>query len=460
MRNGIAVAAALSMLAAAPAYAGRFPAGSPATTNNADSCDLGNFPAATLLLPYFEVDVTGPLKRTLLVTVTNTSEQAQIAKVILWTDWGYPVLDFNLFLTGYDVQALNLADILVNGFIASPRGGPSVGTAPGELSRPNAANPNFASTVSNFCGEGALPGPIPGSLRADVRSALTNGTAAACGTTRIGGVHPFAAGYVTIDVVSTCTTTLPTEEAYWGQLLYDNVLMGDYEQINSDSATGNYAGGNPLVHIRAIPGGGPAGATPTVNLPYTFYDRLTPRSGPHTRDRRQPLPSAFAARFIEGGTGAFNTNLKIWREGATGPGAACADYVRNGELTISDVVRFDEHENPTTFAPPLFLTPRLGPAPATSSASTTTDTRFPPLSGSGDIGGWIYLNLHNDGPGAYTVPHSRATQNWVVVSMSAEGRYAVDYDAASLGNGCSPALPVSNANGGNVSIGPVPDPTP
>jgi len=211
MRNWIAAAAALSMLAAAPAFAGRFPAGSPATTNNADSCDLGNFPAATLLLPYFEVDVTGPLKRTLLMTVTNTSEQAQIAKVVIWTDWGYPVLDFNLFLTGYDVQALNLADILVNGFIASPRGGPSIGAMPGELSRPNAANPNFAATVSNFCADGALPGQIPNSLRADVRSALTDGTAAACGTARIGGVHPFAAGYVTIDVVSTCTTTLPTE---------------------------------------------------------------------------------------------------------------------------------------------------------------------------------------------------------------------------------------------------------
>ena len=29
----------------------------PATTNNDDSCDIGAAPAATLLLPYFEVDL-------------------------------------------------------------------------------------------------------------------------------------------------------------------------------------------------------------------------------------------------------------------------------------------------------------------------------------------------------------------------------------------------------------------
>ena len=33
-----------------------FAAGSPSTTNNSDSCDIGVTPAATLLLPYFEVD--------------------------------------------------------------------------------------------------------------------------------------------------------------------------------------------------------------------------------------------------------------------------------------------------------------------------------------------------------------------------------------------------------------------
>jgi len=116
----------------------------------------------------------------------------------------------------------------------------------------------------------------------------------------------------TIDVAATCGTTLPFDPAYFStEILFDNVLIGDYQQINPNPATGNYAGGNPLVHIRAVPEGGLAGQPAVLtNLPYTFYDRYTPAAA-RTFDRRQPLPSVFAARYIQGGTGAFNTNFKI-----------------------------------------------------------------------------------------------------------------------------------------------------
>src|SRR5438876_9158832 len=89
-----------------------FTAGSPATTNNKDSCDIAVLPAATLLLPYFEVETTAAAGTgtTTLFTVTNTSRYPQIAHVTLWTDWAFPVLVFDLFLTGYDVQGINLFD--------------------------------------------------------------------------------------------------------------------------------------------------------------------------------------------------------------------------------------------------------------------------------------------------------------------------------------------------------------
>src|SRR5437870_5521746 len=94
-------------------------AAQPATTNNYDSCDISATPAATLLLPYFEVDTAAPpgTGTTTLFTVINTSRYPQIAHVTVWTDWGYPVLAFNLFLTGYDVQGINLFDVLVRGVI-------------------------------------------------------------------------------------------------------------------------------------------------------------------------------------------------------------------------------------------------------------------------------------------------------------------------------------------------------
>jgi hypothetical protein len=52
------------------------------------------------------------------------------------------------------------------------------------------------------------------------------------------------------------------------------------------------------------------------------------------------------------------------------------------------------------------------------------------------VSGWIYFNLDDgvdlDGRGAH--------QNWVTVRMEAEGRYSAAFDAAWLGNGCSPAV--------------------
>jgi hypothetical protein len=484
MRTRIAVIA-LTTLLASSAFAGRFAFNAPATTNNNDSCDVGLFPAATLLLPYFEVDVNGPQStaQTTLFTVTNVSDLPQIARVTIWTDLGYPILTFNIFLTGYDVQPINLYDVLNRGIIAPPMGttstGMTFGPSPiGPLSAANTANPNIAtSAISGLNPTCAfLPGPIPASLIADVRSGLTTGIIASCGTARVGTTHANAIGYATIDVVANCSPLSPRSASYWDELLYDNVLMGDYQQINPDPKTGNYAAGSALVHIRAIPTGGtPTGVTGT-NLPYTFYDRLTPRGGDRTRDRRQPLPSAFAARYIQGGPDGFNTNFKIWREAGVGPDAVCGDYVTQGNQPVFEIVRFDEHENPTTFAagiidvdPDMFYGPTVIRLPEASSLPTSS-TFFPLISTSGDAGGWIYLNLNNGGSTAYNVAMGRdfragvttgprQSQNWVVASMFA-GRYAVQFDGVALGNGCSPALTTTTANGGVVFIGPAPNQTP
>lgn len=465
MRRTIATIALL-LLGSIPAVAARFPANAPATTNNDDSCDVGVYPAATLLLPYFEVDFNSPqtTARTTIFTITNVSPNPQIAKVTLWTDWGFPLLGFSLFFTGYDVQALNLYDVIARGLIAPTgpnSGGTSIATPPGELSHGNLANPNFAKNVPLDCARGALPGFIPPALLTDLRTGLSAGSAFwSCGgsSPRIGGSHSNAIGYATVDVVATCSQTLPTQPKYFDEeLLYDNVLAGDYAQIDPNPASGNYAGGNPLVHIRAIPEGGQAGVMRASNLPFTFYDRETANGGgARGRDRRQPLSSAFAARFVEGGAGGMSTDLLMWREPALAT-AVCADAGKNAELPIAEVVRFDEHENPTTFALPLLLAPRLEATAVTSRTPTTRETRYPPLAGTGDAGGWLFLNLHQSGgPLPYRAPDDRPTQNWVVVSMFAEGRYSVAMDASPLGNGCSPAMPISEADGGPAVIGPLP----
>ena len=416
----------------------------PTSTNNDDTCDIASSaPAATLLLPYFEVDFKSPqtTARTTLFTIVNVTDLPQIAHVVVWTDWSFPALDFNIFLTGYDVQGINMYDIFARATIAPGAtpgtGGTSSNTTvptnptPGSQPAPNDANPN----ITSLAGCGNLPGVFSSTLLTDLQLIFTTGKgtgAAVPCTAAVGGVHANAIGYVTIDVAPTCHTSLPNEPGYFSLILFDNVLIGDYQDINPNPATGNYAGGNPLVPIRAVPEGGPAGSVPGTNLPYTFYDRYTAGIVPRTIDRRQPLPAVWAARFINGGTGAFNTNFKIWREGitigaCTGAGIAA---ISNSNLTIFEVVRFDEHENAT-------------------------------ISTSGDVGGWMYFNLNNNSvagtysvarPGFFPPGVTRPSQNWVIVSMFAEGRFSVDFDAAWLGNGCSAPVALSSVPG--AFIGP------
>ena len=93
------------------------------TENNA-SCDITVSPAATLLLPLFEVEANKPVgdAANTIFSIVNTSRLPQIARVTIWTDYGYPALWFNVFLTGYDVQPISMYDIVDNvavGFSAS-----------------------------------------------------------------------------------------------------------------------------------------------------------------------------------------------------------------------------------------------------------------------------------------------------------------------------------------------------
>ncbi|HKR66859.1 MAG TPA: hypothetical protein VJZ00_24240, partial [Thermoanaerobaculia bacterium] len=413
------------------------------TTKNDDSCDVMVAPAATLLLPYFEVDLASPTGETTLFTVTNVGALPQIAHVTLWTDAAFPVLDFNIFLTGYDVQSINLYDVIARGRIAEP--GTSHHAHTGDRSKPNDANPLLDLTNCD-----RLAVFIPDSILLDMQRALTLGRSSRCAPdARVGGTHLHAIGYATIDVVASCGTTLPTDPDYASKvLLYDNVLSGDYQQVYSAN---NFAQAAPMVHIRAFPEGGAPGAK-TTNLKRTFYSSM--QTGGATADRRQPLPSTFAARWISGGSVGFNTTYKIWRE-APRRVSACA-VSQNLTLPIGEFVRFDEEENPTTriFECPILCPPDPGPQlPATSSASVADLSLFP-LPEDGAIAGWVYMNLDNayiENPGPFP------SQNWVITTMRAEGRYSVDMEASALGNGCSAIAPITDEERGLPAIAPAPN---
>ena len=114
-----------------------------------------------------------------------------------------------------------------------------------------------------------------------------------------------------------------------------------------------------------------------------------------------------------------------------------------------EVVRFDEEENPEAIVCELMIpcsTIYLLPLPATSLRNAASGDF--PNNTQGAVGGWMYVNfddIENDG---------RASPAWMTVSMRAENRFSVDFDAASLGNGCSPPIVASEASGYGMPIGP------
>jgi hypothetical protein len=415
-----------------------FDDGGPATTNNDDSCDISVAPAATLLLPYFEVDLDDPAGETTLFTITNTSNEDQIAHVTLWTDYSFPVIDFNIYLTGYDVQAINLFDIIERGIIA-----PDAGTGTDVTDRGDYSDLNGDLSLG-ACDR--LPGSLDDAYIVRMQSAFTEGTVPdlgdLLGCNNVGNEHDNAVGYATIDLADLCSTSLPTDPGYFTtEIRFDNVLIGDYQQVHSAN---NFAQGNPMVHIRAIPEGGEPGEPAIINFDRTFYSRFQAGG---VLDRRQPLPSIFAARWIEGGASTFQTSFKVWREGNTLNGnRTCATWDDN-VTSIAELVTFDEAENAWGDVPVSRVSPPITQEFTLPETSLTSVGGTPyPQPDNGAIAGWIYLNLDNDDADQI------ASQNWVIVSMRAEGRYSVDFDAAWLANGCTPEEPVSEVTTGTDGV--------
>jgi hypothetical protein len=79
----------------------------------ANICAHDAVPAASLLFPYVVFDYSNPTSgETTLIAITNMSSQAQIVHLTLWSDISVRALDLNIVLSGYDVQTINLRDIL------------------------------------------------------------------------------------------------------------------------------------------------------------------------------------------------------------------------------------------------------------------------------------------------------------------------------------------------------------
>ncbi len=419
------LALAPAALACAVLLAGGIPAA-------AKTCAADAVPGATLLLPYFEVDLADPNGLTTLFSVNNASATAVIAHVVIWSDLAVPVFNFDLYLTGYDVQTMNLRDLVARGGLpqtASAGQDPSDAVSPkGILSQ----DINFAT-----CAGKLPPRPMSADELAHVQAALTGRASALAGNLCLGRYlgDRVARGYITVDTVDGCTVRVPGDPGYFasggvsGDATDQNVLWGNWYIVNGAH---DYAQGGTLASLEAD------AADPATSSPgrYTFYGS---RVGWTAADHREPLATSFATQYAVGSTFDGAADLIVWRDPKVAQRAFdCPAIPSWYPLSQEAIEVFDEEEHP--LVPLLFPIdgppqPPLAPFPAAAQRTRLNSAAFPlPF-----LFGWLYLVLDGTVPAAAAVPpiDPAAEQAWVMAVQSANGRYATGAEAFRLDSACN-----------------------
>ena len=438
----------------------------------AELCTIDAVPAATLLLPYFEVDRTATTSTsglTTLFSVNNASAAPTVAHVTLWTDMSVPILDFDIFLTGYDVQTVNLWDVFVNGDIPETLHDAEDGFtgAPEDQISPHGLNPLWDSAPSNpanplFTGCNAQL-PID-NIGAILTNMIQQGHAGqdvdffdgdCAGFPHGDGIER---GYITIDNVTDCNLLFPDSPSYYSLNLLSNVnqLWGDYVLLDGAN---NFAHGDNLVHVEAGPVDAQGMPTFFAAGDYTFYGRYV---GGAATDNREPLATTWAARYLtpnELATFNGGTDFYVWRDSKHAQATFDCDLpaptadVPWYPLNETQIVAFSETEDAVDLctattgqvSPPQLGEPTCLPIETqrvtVGQPGATGDIIAPPYNF-----GWLYLNLNftlatggvSDNDGLF----SNIAQSWVSTSLNASGLFSVGFDAIQLTSACDLVSPI------------------
>ena len=369
----------------------------PVPAAQATTCGLDDRPGATLLLPYFEVDLGDPNGVTTFFSVHNTSPEPVLAQVVLWTDAAYPTLGFTILLEPYALQPINLRDVF---------GGrvPEV---------PVAVDPT--------------PCPPPFGFEAFLEAAHTGRASPQLEGQCAGISHgdEIARGYVTVDVVRDCSHSVPTDEAYFSTLVaYDNVLGGDFFFFDPESRKTE---GGLLVSLEADPDEFSAGDL-------TFYGRYTDSAA----DAREPLPTLWSNRFLGGGVLDIASRSTVWRDtGALPEAFDCPTGPDWYPLPFTEVVSFNEQGEAVFLTTDVvFIQPPVPPFPA----ATQRGIGFRAYGF-----GWEILDL-NPSP-------TERSQSYLMELVEADGGASYMRGATPLDSGCSvEGCSVGKTEAGQVCI--------
>ncbi|MEA2561820.1 MAG: hypothetical protein QOH06_3324 [Acidobacteriota bacterium] len=387
---------------------------------------IDDVPAATLLLPYFEVDIANKNGVTTLFSINNAAATAVLAHVTVWTDQSVPALNFDVYLTGYDVQTINLQDLFVNGNL--PRTA-SFGQDSFDTFSPKgllSEDIDFPSCTNK------LPYP-PSAVSVLFRNHLQawlQGNESPATHNCAGSKQPdtnILRGYVTVDTVDACNPFFPSDWAFYAPFVtHQNVLWGDYFYVYPDPVTGNHAQSETLVHIESCP---------TCFLPHTFYGRYKAASA--DKDSREPLPTTLIARFLNGGPFSGHTDFLVWREADESDSAYNCNNPGQPTwypLEAAQILIFDEEEHPVVVEACHIGDPTCEQEILIPNEANRIDIEAELMSPY-DFG-WILLNLQQ----VEVIPiyGDDDAQAWVTVVIEAEGRFSVGHDAIQSDNANRP----------------------
>ena len=390
-------------------------------------------PAATLLLPYFEVDTTGSDGVTTLFSINNASATAVLAHVTVWSDQSVPVLDFDVYLTGYDVQTINMRDILVDGNLPrTASAGQDTGGDTISPQGPISQDINFASCSTFPYTNPRVSASFRAHLQAWLQGEQSPATGNCAGSKTQDGI---LRGYVTVDTVNACNLFFPSDWAFYAPFVTDqNVLWGDFFIVNPGQ---NFADGDNLVHIESFPTG-------FVPGDHTFYGRY---NGALADDSREPLATTWVARYVNGGAFNGGTDFIVWREANSadsGYGCASQGPASWYPLEAVQIAIFDEAEEPVTAEECPSGDPTCEQTVVIPNETQRVDVASDLLAPF-DFG-FAWLNLQHSNPGFVAIYGDTFAQSWVEPVMDAEGRYSVGF----------PGVQIDNANTPNTTILPIP----
>jgi hypothetical protein len=378
-----------------------------ASSAGAITCTIDQRPAATLLIPYFQatfnqdgtIQGTGLTASDTLVTIGNASAAPMLAHVNVFNERTELVLDFNIALTGFDIQSFSVASVLRGNLPITPinvshvpevKDGLQV-TINGDVCQRNPAAPVYpaaggylrvrptspATGLDNTLATVAYPaGPFPTAFLFSVLDSLDNTKdTTTCGGTDGVIVNPIR-GYLTIDHANYCNLSNPSDPAYYTNdaIGMENNLWGDYIYTSgSGLGTEGFAAvaieaDASLSDITAVP------TSPTSTAPVgrrTFYRRYVtvadpagcfnvfpaPQSGYDCGggDQREPLGLKYAARWFDASP-AVTSAFIVWRgsAGSSALNGGLADLLgftvgkcNTSEPTVT-LVFYDEDENTVT----------------------------------------------------------------------------------------------------------------